>query len=282
MERVIVLADQRVVAIGRQQVLHKVISAEGKEVNFVGKSRDKPHGCRNFDHDADRNIVGKINTFFRQIAAGFLDHFKACNRFIHTRNHREEQFDLAVAPCHENRFNLSLENVPVVEGDTNRAPAHEGVVLLGWAEVRETFVSPDIQSPDGDRLAGKGLDHAAVELVLILSAGKIAAGHIGKFCTIETDPLGTEALGNINVADQADVCTKGNAVAVSSHCRFVAILFKAAELAGLVNLKPMILVLDRLKGVDVDPAGIAINDQAVFGGNVLESTTHGNNGWNPH
>ncbi len=131
-------------------------------------------------------------------------------------------------------------------------------------------------------VTGKCFDHATVELVLIFSGGEISAGHVGEFSSVKSDTFSAEALGNIDVTDQADVGAQDNALSVRGLGRFVAVLLQSAELPGLVNLKTKVLFLDRIQGVDVDQPSVGVDDQAVFRSNILKRPTYRNYSRDPH
>ena len=181
---------------------------------------------------------GKLRPSWRKVSFwGLLDHSLAGPDFreagIFTGGKRADRPE---GPGHENG---RLDGgVRIVEG-TNRSASR---IVLGRAEIGEGLVAADVEGANGDRFAFEAFDDLAVQLVLILAVGEVAAGHVGKLGPIEPDPLGAVAQGDFDVADQADVGTQVDALVVVGRGRNIAKNFQSAQFAAAVGCQSAIFV----------------------------------------
>ena len=269
-QRIVVFVDQGVVAVGGQHVLDQVVGPQGEEVDLLGQLRRQHDGGRDFDHDADRHRLGEGDVFPDQIRPGFLDYLLAGTNFFESGDHRKQQLDRAVCAGHHDRLDLGAENIPVVEGNPDRTPAHEGVVFLGRAEIGEGLVAADVEGADGHRVVGEILDYLAVELILVVAVGKAAPGHVGEFGAVQADSFGPVAQGDVDVADQTDIGAQGDLLPVAGNGRQVAEFVKPVQFPAGIGFEPAVFFGDVRGGIDVEASRVGIENDPAFRGGRLD------------
>ena len=102
-QRVVVLLDQGVVAVGGEEGLDQVVGAEGEEVDLAGELLGHLHGGRHLDHHPDGDRLGEEDAVLEQVLAGLGDDLAAGAHLLEPGDHREEELDRTVHPGHEDR-----------------------------------------------------------------------------------------------------------------------------------------------------------------------------------
>ena len=87
-------------------------------------------GARNLDHGADFHLLVEGNAFRAQLLAAFLEHGIGAAQFIHAGDHRIHHADVPNDAGAQDRAELHLENLRLLEAEADGAPAEEGIQLL--------------------------------------------------------------------------------------------------------------------------------------------------------
>ena len=76
--------------------------------------------------------------------------------------------------CTQDGPELGHEYLGARETEADGPPPQEGVLLASGNELGEDLVPADVEGPDRDRVAGKGLENPTIGLVLLLLAGDVS------------------------------------------------------------------------------------------------------------
>ena len=145
--------------------------------SVLAQDRVDAHGRRrDLDHHARLHVLAERDALAAEAAAGLLDQAVDVAELLQGGDHGEEHVDFAVTARAEDRPDLAIEEARVLEREPDRAPAHEGVGLVASAEVRDGLVAAEVERADRRGSAGRGLDHLAVVLVLLLLVGHVLMG----------------------------------------------------------------------------------------------------------
>ena len=150
-----------------------------------------------------------------------------------------------------------------IEPEPDRAPAERRILLLDVAHVRQHLVAADIERAEGHRLVAGGIEHGAVERVLLARAREIRRHHELQLGAEQAD-AGGAGIGDVRQVDgQAGVDQQRHLFAVLGHARLVA-----QRLILLLPPRPQPYPLG-IGGLhvgqrpDLQIAGRAVNDDGV-------------------
>ena len=162
-----------------------------------------------------------------------LDQLLGLVEFVHRRDHREHQLQLASARGLQQRADLAAHQARPVEAEPDRAPAERRVLFLEGAHVGQHLVAADIEGAEGDRLVAGGVQHRAIERKLLAGARKIRRHHELQFGAEQADA------GGAGFLDMRQVDRAGPALSIS-----VIVLAVLGD-AGLVAQRAVLRLLAR-------------------------------------
>ena len=214
MEIPVQLRHPGVVAVHGQHVLGEIVGADGKEVHPPCQFPRLVHGGRHFHHHTDQGILD-FESLLGHFAMGLADQPLRLLHLGHARHHgqHDAQHALEAGVGLEHGAGLGQEDLRVVQGDANAAPAEKGIVL-GDGEVGQRLVAAHIQGAHGHWTRFECLHVGSIEAPLLLLGGKAVLGHEGHFGAEQTDALRAPVQGAGDVAGQADVHPQQHPVAV--------------------------------------------------------------------
>ena len=132
-------------------------------------------------------------------------------QIAHHRQHDLQIFEPDARPHHG--ANLGGEDLRVVEGDADAAPAEERVRLLD-GKVRQRLVPADVEGAHGDGFWRAGVELLAVDFGLLLLAGKALGEEEGHFGAEQPDAFGALVERAQHIGHQAGVHLQRHPVAV--------------------------------------------------------------------
>ena len=166
MKRLIEISNTRVVAVNGKQVLRQVITADRQEVDALSQILDLINSRRNFHHNADfRHLY--LKAFFERFYMRTIDQVQRRIYFSNVADHRQHNTKIieAFTGLHHGA-NLNQENLRVIEGNANAAPAEKRVCLID-REVRERLIPTDIQRTHRHRVWAERLQLLPINLLLL-------------------------------------------------------------------------------------------------------------------
>ena len=86
-------------------------------------------------------------------------------------------FERAAAGGAQQRAQLRAQQGRPVEPEPDRAPAERRILLLDVAHIGQHLVAADVERAEGHRLVAGGVEHGAVERVLLAGAREIRRHH---------------------------------------------------------------------------------------------------------
>ena len=213
MQAVVERRHAGVVAVDRQQVLDQVVGADGQEVGAARKRRRLQGGRGHLHHHADRR-AGDRAPLVAQLRDGAVDDPDGLVDLPHVAHHGQQHLQVAegdVRPQHGAQ--LGVEDLGLVEGDPDPAPAEERVVFLD-GEVGQRLVAADVERAHHHRLRGQRGQHVAVVAEQLLLAREGVADHVGELGAVEPDPFGAALEAQLDVGHQSRVDLELHRVAV--------------------------------------------------------------------
>src|SRR5437868_15511750 len=121
----------------------------------------------------------------------------------------------------ENSSQLSAKNVALLQTKPNRSPAQEGVHLLGHLEVREKFISAQIQSANDHRAGIESGSDLAVGIELLLLGRKRFPVNEQILGPVKAHPFSATGQNCLGVGRLLDIGRKNNTLAIQGDGRFV-------------------------------------------------------------
>ena len=129
---------------------------------------------------------------------------------------------LAAAAGAQQRAQLAAQQAGPVEAEADRAPAQRRVLLLDVAHVGQHLVAADIEGAEGHRHVAGGIEHRAVERVLLGGAREALGDHELQFGAEQAD-AGRAGLREMRQVDgEAGIDHQRYRLAVLGDARLVA------------------------------------------------------------
>src|SRR5712692_3506423 len=175
-----------IVAVGRQQVLDKVVGADREEIHLRDEPRRERHRRWHLDHNPDRDIGVMLEAFLVQLGLRLGQKFARPAQRLEARYHREHDAGVMARGGAQDRAELDFEDTRHLERNPDRAPSEEWVFLARYAQVGRIFVRADVQ-------------HAVIKRELLLFVRKILVGKKRKLRAQQPHAFGTVAQGEFDI-----------------------------------------------------------------------------------
>ena len=141
------MADLRVVAVGRHQILNEVVGTDGNEIHQIQHDIDRHRCGRNLDHHPKRHLSA-LFTFGGKRLVSFAHDRPQLSQFLDRRHHREHNthcFSRKFVGCPDDGANLCVEKFWVFERKTNTTPAHKRVgFVVVLPQIGHRFIATNI------------------------------------------------------------------------------------------------------------------------------------------
>ena len=195
--------NPRVVAIHRQQILGEIVAADGQKIHTPGQGPGLIHRRRHFDHHPDRR-QRRIDALFPQLPMAALHQRQRLFKFRDVADHGQHDAQIAQPRIGlEHGAHLREQNLRVIEGDANTAPAEKGIRFLD-REIGQGFVAAHIQGAHGHGTGREGVQLLAVNLALLFLRGEALAHQEGDFRAVQSDPFGAARARHIGHESRVD------------------------------------------------------------------------------
>ena len=179
-----------IVTVHREQILGEIIGADGKKIHPLSQCPGLIYRRRHFDHHAHRRH-GHIQPFITHFQPGTVNQVLRFFRLDHAGDHGQHDAQIIQPLTGLNHgAHLHHENFRVVQGDTNTAPAQEGVFIFN-REIAQGFIAADIQGAHGHRMRSKCRQLLAVNHPLLFFRRETVADHKRNFRPVQAHPFGT-------------------------------------------------------------------------------------------
>ncbi len=169
------LRHEVVAPVHGERVLRQVVRADGEEVHVRRKPGGHERDGRHLDHDADRDVVGDGVALGAEAGAGFEDHAPEGAHLVHVRHHRDEDADGPEGARAEDRAELRLGEVGLVEQHAHAAPAEKRVGLA--VGERQHLVAAEVEHAKRGAARTHVLGDLLVDRVLLLFGERQAPPH---------------------------------------------------------------------------------------------------------
>ena len=151
-----------------------------------------------------------------------LDQVLGLVEFRDGRDHRKHDLQRAAAAGAQQRAQLRAQQGRPVEPEADRAPAERRILLFDVAHVGQHLVAADVEGAERHRLAVGGLDHGAIERVLLAGARKIRRYHELQLGAEQADARGP-GIGDMRQVDaQPGIDQQSDLFAVPGHAGKIA------------------------------------------------------------
>src|SRR5216684_4526741 len=219
MQRLIQMRNSWIVAVGRQQVLDKIISADREEIHLRDEPRRERYRRWHFDHNPDRDIGVMLEALLVQLGLRLSQEFARPAQLLEARYHREHDAGVMARGGAQDRAQLDFEDTRHLERNPDRAPSEERVVLARYAQIRRIFVRADIKRADRDGAIPHRVQHAVVKRELLLFVREILVGKKRKLRAQQPHTFGAVAQGEFDIRKQRDIREHLHAMPVARRDR---------------------------------------------------------------
>ncbi len=221
------------------------------------------HGGGQLDHDTDGHLGIIFHAFAPQFSLGLSEPRLGLSHFLDARNHREHQRNIAVGRCSQNGAQLRLEQLRILQAETDGTQAHGRVCLVELAVGRDELIRSQVKGTENHLLGrhdGGKVDVLFSQFLFARQLGPIQVGVLGP---VQSNPFATVVDDGRHLFHQLDIGQDLNAGAVKGLGRKLALAF---DLAGIVLKKRSALVVVLklcLIGIDHDLSGQPVNHNEV-------------------
>ena len=136
--------------------------------------------------------------------------------FVEGDDEGKHDSDIAVHRCPEQRAELRLEQLWLVQAHSDRAPAEEGI-WIGRIATDRQLVASDIKRANHHRPSAKRLDYVSISPILLLLVGHRSAAHDKELGAHQAHTFSTAASGEFSFLRQVDVCPQRYPVTVQGN-----------------------------------------------------------------
>ena len=258
--RIIERVELGILTVYRQSVLREVVCADREELNLLGELLCEHNGGGSFDHDTDLDLTDLLALGDKLLTALLEDLLRVLD-LAHGNDHREHDADLAVSSGSEQGSELSLEDVVLLQADTDSAVTERWVILLGKVEVVSLLVGADIEGSDDDLLAAHDLGDALVDSELFVLGREGLGVEINELGAEKSDAARVVLEHHRGVGNVADVCINVDLCAVEGD---VGLLLELLEKRSLLYVLDAFLVegIEQiLSRLNVNAVVVAVDDR---------------------
>jgi hypothetical protein len=160
----------RASAVDGKRVLNEIVGADAEEADIVDESVDAERCSGRLDHHSERQIVPVLDAAIIQLTRGFVEQVPRLLHFVERYDQRKHDADVAVHRGAQERPELRLEKLRLIQAHPDRAPAEEGVRIRRMT-ANGKLVAPDVERADHHRSSIERLDDVTIRLVLFLFVG---------------------------------------------------------------------------------------------------------------
>ena len=208
--------DGLVRAIDGERVLNEVIGPEREKIDLGREQVGGHRRRRNFDHGAERDVVGHGDSALEDVFARFLQEDPHASDFFDARDHRDEDAQVASRRRGEQSAQLCRKHLGPREAEPHAPKAEDRVRLVGADQVTGPLLSAEIVRSDDDRARREPLDDLAVGGRLLLLGRKLDSllRQIQKLRPEQADTVGAVFENVADLARELDVRAHGHFGAV--------------------------------------------------------------------
>ena len=263
MQWVVKAGDLLIATVNGQRVLNQVIGADRQEIQPPQEGADGQCCRRHFDHAANLDFFVEGDAFATQTGLGLLQRGQGQINLVRVRQHRHQEFDLAVFRGAQDGAQLRLEGFGLCQRQTDRAQAQRRIAAFARLALirRQDLVVAQIEGADGHRPAFHALDHLAVGFELLVFAGHLALLEEDEFGTQEADAFRAVFQRQRHFMRAFDIGQQFDLDLVERRCPRS---FQEAQLRAVdfeLALLELVFLQHPRIGIDDDHAVRAVDDQ---------------------
>src|SRR5208282_1851562 len=166
-QRIEAAGHPRIAAIDGVEELYEVVRADREEIGVLEQFVELIKQRGDLDHAADLDLSRQLVAMAAQVRELALDQLLRLIEFADGGDHWKHDFQRAAAGGAQQRPELRAQQSGPIEPEPDRPPAERRILLLDVAHVRQHLVAADIERAEGHRLVAGGIEHGAVERVLL-------------------------------------------------------------------------------------------------------------------
>ena len=265
MERVVEMGHGLVGAVDGQGVLDQVVGADGEKLQPLDEGAERHGRRRHLDHAAHLDMLVKFCLALAQLALGLFDHGEGLDDLAGMGEHGDQEAHLAELGGAQDGAQLGEEDLRLGQAVTDRAQAERRIRLdaLGPAQGAGLLVGADVESANGYRLAGHGLDHGLVGLELLFLVGNVIPVHEQEFGAIQAYPIGIDAFRVVGVLRHLDIHFESDVDAVKRRGAGGAQPVQLGAFQLQLGLAQLVFLQDARVRLDDEHAARAVDDQQI-------------------
>ena len=267
-----------VAAIDGERVLHQVIRADAEERDVVDKGVAGDRRGRRFDHDTERHVATEFGSAHLQVVGRLLEQVARLANLVDGDDEREHDAHVAVLGGAQQRAQLSLEQLRLVETHPDSAPAEERI-RVARISADGHLVAADVECANDDGLSLEDIDDVRVGAVLLFFVGHRCPSDDEKFRAHQADTLGAAARGLGRFLGKIDVGAERDPVSVE---RYRIRRGEELELGGILRFAqttlPVRCALLRRR-IDEQQSRRAVENEMLLAGELRRRITKSDDRW---
>src|SRR6185369_7870158 len=196
-------------------------------------------------------------------------------------DHREQDPNRRTVGGAQHGADLLAEKVRRLERQADRAQAEKRIALAELRAEQRMLVGTEIERADRQRPPFHALEHAAVEIPLLVLVRKIAPRKKRELGAVEAHAFGAVLVDQVDLADQPDVGQQAHAMAVEGFGGKLAQVLEAALELAVFDVEPAVFGQHVRSRTQVDGTRVAVDDDVGAFANRVQNAVDSDDGRDP-
>ena len=198
-----------VAAVNCKGILGQIVCANAEKCSFLCKQICNQGSSWCFNHNANLDIIIICNTLCCKFLFAFFQQLFCCADFLYTSYQWQHDLDVLVLSTSTKQCtNLNFKQIAFFQTVTDCTPSKEWVLLGFHLEIRNLFVSANIQSTDDNLFSLHDVRYCLICFVLFLFGWHCGAVHEEELGSEQTDSFCTIFQRNLSFCYTSDIGIK--------------------------------------------------------------------------
>ena len=264
---IVKVGDLLVAAVDRQRVLDQVVGTDREEIKAAQEKTDTQRRSGNLDHAADLDAGIEAELLATQAGFGLFDRRERCIDLVGVRQHRDQQFHLAVLRRPQDCPQLRPEHLRLGQRDADGPHAERRIRLDAIAQRAfriEILVGAEVEGADDDRPAVHALDHLAVGLELLVLGRQFAAVEEEEFRAEQANAFSSAFQRRRDIRRQFDIRLQMYLDAIDRRRLRTLQPLQLGSLELELRFAQLVFLEHARIGIDDDDTARAVDDQRLL------------------
>ncbi len=205
MRRFVEMGDPFVHPVHGDAILNQIVGADAKEVDLARQFPRAQRRAGHFDHDADGHFLVERVALLAQFGLALFEQFVGLPHLFQPADERVHQLHVAERARAQDRTQLHLENIRVLQTKADGAATQKRVQLGRQVQVADGLVPAEVERADDDRVRQHLARHLTIVFVLFLLVGQAGFVQVEKLRPVQTHAFRAAGFHHRDVFGQLDV-----------------------------------------------------------------------------